>query len=131
MPYNSYTPTTVNPNPNLYPNLYYQPTQTAAPQSTPQQNIGSIMTVYVNSEDDASMYPIAPGTTVMLICFEQQKFWIKSRGTNGVPMPLRAFKFAEEAPAYTNQNEGVSREEFKSLSEKLDKLIADLGGAKS
>lgn len=97
---------------------------------TPVQTNGSLMTVIVNNEQDVEMYPIAAGTTVMLISFEKQKFWLKSRGTDGVPMPIRCFPFKEESTSVRNQNGSVSREEFDSLSAKLNKLLEELGGAK-
>lgn len=108
-----------------YGQPYYQ-----TGMNQPAQSAGSLMTIYVNGEDDVNMYPVSAGTTVMLISFEQKRFWLKSRGTNGVPMPLRSFSFEELAPSYNNQNGGVSREEFSALSSKLDKLIAELGGSK-
>ena len=124
--YGNTQPYQLQPSYQTAPQTYY--TTAAQP---PTQTNGSLMTVYVNNEDDVTMYPVAAGTTVMLISFEQKKFWLKSRGTNGVPMPLRSFSFEELAPSYQNQNTSVSREEFSALSSKLDKLIAELGGAKS
>ena len=110
-----------------YQSRYQQP----QPQTYyPQQATGSLMTVYVNGEEDVNSYPIAPGTSVMLISFEKQKFWIKSRGNDGVPQPLRVFPFKEEQPVTNNQNGAVTREEFNSLSSKLDKLLEELGGTK-
>jgi len=112
---------------------YQQPMQQVQQPVQPQQQVNncSLMTIFVNSDQDVNMYPVAAGTTVMLISFETGKFWLKSRGTNGVPMPLREFKFKEETAAPIIQNGGVSRDEFNSLSAKLDKLIADLGGGKN
>ena len=125
---------------NLYPygqaqtplSQTYQPRyqQPQAQTYYPQQATGSLMTVYVNGEEDVNSYPIAPGTSVMLISFEKQKFWIKSRGNDGVPQPLRVFPFKEEQPVTNNQNGAVTREEFDSLSSKLDKLLEELGGTK-
>lgn len=91
----------------------------------------SIMTVFVSSESDVDLYPVAAGTTVMLISFDRHKFWLKSRGADGVPHPIRVFPFKEETPAVQNQNGSVSREEFDNLSKKLDKLLNELGGMKN
>lgn len=106
--------------------------QTAVPLSQqnpqPQQTPGSIMTIFVNSEDEVKNYPVAAGVTVLLLSFNLKKFWLKSTSTNGVPEGLRVFPFEEATPAQTPQPGGVSREEFDSLSKKIDKLISDLGG---
>lgn len=99
-------------------------------QATPQSS-GSFMAVFVNGEDEVEKYPVAAGLTVMLIDFNLKKFWLKSTSINGVPEPLRVFPFAEEKTDANIQNgQAVSREEFEGLSAKLDKLIAELGGAK-
>lgn len=108
----------------------YNNYQTAVPMSqmNNQQNAGSIMTVFVHSEDEVIGYPVAAGVTVLLISFELGKFWLKSTSTSGVPQALRIFPFTEETPKQEAQVNGVSREEFESLSKKIDKLISDLGG---
>lgn len=111
---------------NFAPNNFQ--TATPMPQAQPQQTPGSIMTIFVNSEDEVRNYPVAAGVTVLLLSFNLKKFWLKSTSTNGVPESLREFPFEETTPQAPAQNGGVSREEFDSLSKKIDKLIADLGG---
>lgn len=114
----------------MYPSQTYQSQQyqVQAPQPVQQQST-SLMTVFVNSEQEVNDYPVAAGLTVQLISFSLGKFWLKSTATNGVPQPIRAFTFTEDAPAQpTNQNDQVSRDEFNALNEKLDKLLKDLGG---
>ncbi len=109
---------------NLSPNNF----QTAVPMPQPQQTPGSIMTIFVNSEDEVRNYPVAAGVTVLLLSFNLKKFWLKSTSTNGVPESLREFPFEETTPQTQPAGSGVTREEFDSLSKKIDKLIADLGG---
>ena len=103
--------------------------QTAVPmaQPQPQNNSGNIMTIFVSSDEEANSYPVAAGTTVLLLCFPHKKFWLKSTSTSGVPEALREFSFDEKTPAPV-QTGSVTREEFDSLSKKIDKLISDLGG---
>lgn len=128
--------------PNFTTNPYYQ-TQPGninfAPNSFPSspmpqysqmqpQNSGSIMMIQIQSDDEVNTYPVAAGTTVMLINFSTNKFWLKSTSTSGVPEPLRRFNFNEEITQPQTSANAVSREEFESLSQKIDKLIADLGG---
>ena len=101
----------------------YQPVQ------QPQNNSGNIMTIFVNSDEEANSYPVAAGTTVLLLCFNLNKFWLKSTSTSGVPEQLREFSFDEKTAIVSNPT-GVTRDEFNALSEKIDKLINDLGGTK-
>lgn len=117
-------------------NNYYVPPQqywTPQPsyQAQPYQqsvNTGTLLTVFVNSEQDVKDYPVAAGTTVLLLAFNLGKFYLKSTGTNGVPQQLREFTFKENIQQQKNQNDVVSREEFSALSAKLDKLLSELGG---
>lgn len=102
--------------------------QTVVPMAQPQQTPGSIMTIFVNSEDEVRNYPVAAGVTVLLLSFNLKKFWLKSTSTNGVPESIREFPFEETTPQAQPTGSGVTREEFDSLSKKIDKLIADLGG---
>lgn len=124
-----YYPTATNTNPyggiNFTPYSY----QTAVPMQQPQQQAsGNIMTIFIGSEEEANSYPVAAGTTVLLLCFQQKKFWLKSTSTSGVPEQLREFTFDEKTPTLTARG-SVSRDEFDKLSAKIDKLINDLGGA--
>lgn len=123
---------------NNYPQLNPQTTvgnfspysyQTAVPIQQPQQNTQSgLMTIMVSSEDEMINYPVAAGVTVLLISFNLGKFWLKSTSTNGVPQQPRVFEFTEKTTIQPTTN-GVTREEFDSLSSKIDKLIAELGGS--
>lgn len=121
---------------NPYQMTGYLPYATPLPSSqtynlpAQQSNNGSLMTVLVESEQEVNDYPVAAGLTVQLISFSLGKFWLKSTATNGVPMPLRVFHFTEEESKTNNQNNLVSRDEFVALSEKLDKLVKELGGDK-
>lgn len=120
-----YYPTNVSGG-NFTPYSY----QTAVPMVQPQtqNNSGNIMTIFIGSEEEANSYPVAAGTTVLLLCFQLKKFWLKSTSTSGVPEQLREFSFDEKTPAPATPS-GVTRQEFDSLSKKIDKLINDLGGA--
>ena len=103
--------------------------QTAVPIQQPQQNTQSgLMTIMVSSEDEMINYPVAAGVTVLLISFNLGKVWLKSTSTNGVPQQPRVFEFTEKT-TIPPQTGSVTREEFDSLSSKIDKLIAELGGS--
>lgn len=89
-----------------------------------------LITVLVQGEEAVNRYPVGIGNTVLLLDFNSGKFWIKTN-PNGFPQPPRSFEFKETTPQQIqNEGNGVSRDEFNSLSAKLDKLIAELGGSK-
>lgn len=88
-----------------------------------------LITVLIQDDDMVNRYPVGLGNTVILINFNSGKFWIKTN-PNGFPPPPRSFDFKETTPQQLQNEGGVSRDEFNSLSEKLDKLIAELGGGK-
>ena len=96
---------------------------------TPAAQTG-LMTVFVNSEAEVANYPVAAGLTVMLVAFGAKRFWLKGTGANGIPEPIRTFEFAEVTPKSNTDTGAVTREEFDSLSERLEKLIDSLGGNK-
>lgn len=127
--------------PQLYPYAAspYPSAQAAAQtyqvQPQPQQQQSSLLTVFVSSEEEVNMYPVAAGVTVLLISFNMRKFYLKATGKNGIPEPLRVFNFNEEdsqtAATLVNQNDGkyVGRDEFDALTKKLDDIVEKLGGA--
>lgn len=134
--YNIPTYNNINPQ-GFMPNTAWAPQPTPnvyQPQTSTQQPSSNLMTIFVSSEEEVLNYPVAAGLTVLLLSFNLQKFWLKSTNTNGVPQPLRVFPFTEEirqsAQVTNNQNDLVTRDEFKALNEKLEKLINDLGGGK-
>lgn len=123
-PYANSSSYTINPYTNYN---QFQQTQTLPPQQ-PQQ-AGSILMIQIQSDEEVNTYPVAAGTTIMLINFSTEKFWLKSTSTSGVPEPIRKFSFKEEV-TQAPQTNTVTREEFNTLSEKIDKLLKDLGGDK-
>ena len=74
-------------------------------------------------------YPVAAGTTVLLVAFNLNKLWLKTTDTGGVPQPIREFEITETSMPNTAVG-AVTRDEFSSLCSKVDKLIEELGGAK-
>lgn len=112
--------------------------QTAVPMQPqqPQQSQGSLTTVPISSTNPMDVvlnYPVGAGDTVIFIDFGSGVFWLKSTSRTGVPEPLRKFNFEEEIPQTPqNQNESnfVTKEDFNSLSDRLNALIDKLGGDK-
>lgn len=112
---------------NAYNNQWYNPQ--GVQQQQPSSN--SVMVVFVEGEAGARSYPVAAGNTVMLMDFNSNKFWLKSTDTTGMPQQLRTFSFIEEIPKVESTIKTVpvvTREEFDALSQKIDKLISELGG---
>ena len=110
------------------------PANGATPMQTPVQqpaSNGGFMTIFVNSEDEVTNYPVAAGLTVLLVSFDLKKFWLKGTDTSGIPKPLRIFEFEEKTPAENQNGSYVTKKEFDEVSRKLDKLLAELGGVKN
>ena len=91
MPYNSYYPATYQP---MYPSPVYQPTTQQQAQATAQPQTTNRWD-WVQGETGAKSYLVAPNTTVLLLDSENQRFYLKSADTSGMPMPLRVFEFTE------------------------------------
>lgn len=118
--------------PNYYPqaqqrqdvNPYTQPYQQTiqAPQPPQQNNNGLI---WIQGEAGAKSYLVAPGTTVMLMDSEEERFFLKSADASGMPLPLRIFDYKErtnnaqpsvQAPQSGfsfNPDNFITREEFE------------------
>lgn len=120
------------PGTQMYP---YSASPYPSAQAVQPQQQSSLLTVFVSSEEEVNMYPVAAGVTVLLISFNMRKFYLKATGKNGIPEPLRVFNFNEEdsqtAATLVNQNDGkyVGRDEFDALTKKLDDIVEKLGGA--
>ena len=104
-----------------YPNNMFTPMQ---------QTQNQIMLVPVNGEGGAQMYPVAAGSTVALIDFDACIFWLKTTAPNGLPQQMRKFEFKEIVQATQADGNTVTREEFSSLQDKLNKVLEALGEAK-
>lgn len=113
-----------------YPS-YPQMNQMQAPQmqSQPQQqnNQPHNSIIWVQGNAAAKSYPVAPGTTVMMLDSEEPVFYIKTVDASGMPAPLRIFDFTERteiASPHVDTDEFITREEF-------ERRIAELGKEKS
>lgn len=78
------------------PSLRMQPqAQQAQVQPQIQQTPAQNGIIWVQGEEGAKAYLVAPGNTIWLMDSEAPVFYIKSTDTSGVPMPLRIFDFSE------------------------------------
>jgi hypothetical protein len=85
--------------------------------------------IWVQGEAGAKSWYITPGSTVLLMDSENQRFYLKSADMNGVPA-MRTFEYTEvgtqkpqEAPQTVNF---VSVEEFNSFRDEVLKKLEDL-----
>jgi hypothetical protein len=108
-----------------------QPMQMQQPQpmmSQPQSN----GIVWVQGENAAKSYPVAPNTTVMLLDSESSVFYLKTSDASGMPLPLRVFDYKERTenvakmPSDSPKNDfNVDFDNFVTY-DKLNEILASL-----
>lgn len=116
------------------PYQYYQPVYQGIPQMQqyqmpqPQQQ-SSAGIIWVQGEEGAKAYMVAPGNSVLLMDSENSAFYIKSTDQSGMPLPLRVFDYNERAgdrqstQAILSQDDTyVTRKEFDALAARIDAL---------
>lgn len=74
------------------PDMLTQMRQNAQPAVQQQPSNGI---VWVQGENAAKSYPVAPNTTVMLLDSESSVFYLKTSDASGMPLPLRVFDYKE------------------------------------
>ena len=90
------------------------------------QQIGqSSMVVFINDDNIAVNYPVAPGMTVALINLGSGKMYIKSTAANSMPNPTRIFDIKEVLEKQQSED-SVSRQEFEAFSHSLGQQIQGL-----
>ena len=116
-----------------YPYQYggYLP-QTAMQQS--QVNNSSNGITWVQGEAGAKAYPVAAGTSMLLMDSEAENFYIKSTDASGMPQPLRKFEYKEilenqkqEIPPVAqsfDSSQFVTRDEFERRIGELNRRAA-------
>lgn len=126
MPYNPYQ--VYQPMYQGFPDMRQFQPQMQPAQMQSQQQSGSGIT-WVQGEEGAKAYMVAPGNSVLLMDSENSAFYVKSTDQSGMPMPLRIFDYQERtsakqpAQAIQNQEDSyVTRKEFDALAARLDEL---------
>lgn len=115
------------------PNSYQQ--YASPPQKqTPQPMGGNNGLIWVQGEEGAKGYMVAPGASVLLMDSEKNAFYIKETAANGMPAPLRIFDYTERAaPAgfpvvgstVNPASDFVTRTEFNDLLAKIEKITTE------
>jgi hypothetical protein len=101
-------------------------------QQMPQPQMQSNSSInWVQGEIGARAYPIAPGSSVLLMDSEAQNFYIKSADNSGMPS-LKKYAYSEvieeplklesKDPANFDTAQLASRDEVKQLQEKIKEL---------
>ena len=118
---------------NYQPYQYQSPipdhlTQLRQQYQPPQQQSNNGI-IWVQGEEGAKAYMVAPGNSVFLMDSEAAVFYIKSSDASGMPMPLRIFDYTERAanktpvqPSIAPSEEYVTRQEFDALVARLDEI---------
>ena len=98
--------------------------QNVPQQQAQPQNNGII---WVQGEQAAKGYPVAPNQSVLLMDSEQSAFYIKSADNAGMPQPLRIFDYSERNanPVSVQQPEQnfVTHTEFEEKLEEIKSMI--------
>lgn len=111
-------------------NQYMQmPQMQPIQQAQNQQSSNGI--IWVQGEEGAKAYMVAPGNSVLLMDSENSAFYIKSTDNSGMPMPLRIFDYVERNAKQQTQNikpnvEYVTRQEFDALSARVNDIMANI-----
>ena len=111
-------------------NQYMQiPQMQPMQQAQNQQSSNGI--IWVQGEEGAKAYMVAPGNSVLLMDSENSAFYIKSSDNSGMPMPLRIFDYVERNAKQQTQNikpnvEYVTRQEFDALSARINDIMANI-----
>lgn len=140
MPFNPYSP---YPNAvpgstasmmSQMPSMPYLPNygqmQPQQPQVSPQQNVNWI---YVNGIQGAREHIVQPGQTAWLMDNNDPIIYVKAVDAVGTSS-LRAFQLVEVAPEQPAQatvqpaEQYATREEVAAISQRLEKVIAEIGG---
>ena len=108
-----------------------QPTQNIQFANVPNTDDNGI--TWVQGEEGAKAYLVAPGKKKLLLDSEIQYFYLKETDMSGMPMPMRRFRYIEETvqeaktPLQTPQNPAsdfITREEFAALEARFNELVA-------
>ena len=128
MPQNNYTQP-----PYYMPNLQMPQAQAQQPMYSAPTTSNSGL-IWVQGETGAKSYLVAPGQTVMLMDSEDNRFFLKSSDSSGMPLPLRVFRYSEQiagepqkTPLNAPDNEArefVTRDEFEALKAEINALSA-------
>ena len=109
-----------------YQNQYYtQLAQSYAPVQAQQQNVAPVQQnnngiIWIQGEQAAKSYMVAPNTTVMLMDSESQRFYLKSSDASGMPLPLRVFEYTETTQTAKQKEADAPAVDFSAYATKAE-----------
>lgn len=115
----------------------FQPNNTQIVQNQPlpiQTNAQSNI-VWVQGENAAKSYPVAPNNTVLLMDSEQHIFYWKSADQNGMPLQLQKFKYEEIVEnASTSENKEkeytdttfATKDDIEEIKGEIEQIKSDI-----
>lgn len=108
----------------------YQSIPQPMPAPAPTNNQGIL---WVQGETGAKSYLVAPGSCVLLMDSEAERFYIKSTDVSGMPQPLRVFEYHEingrmpQKQTETNMSDVyVTRKEYQDLFDKYNEILVKI-----
>lgn len=118
---NPYYPPPMPDNLAQYRQRPMMPQQPMQAQPTAQSQSGVL---WVQGEEGAKAYMVAPGNSVLLMDSEGSRFYIKCTDQSGMPQPLRVFDYTERTAAPQSlsaapqapEGDYVTRKEFDALA---------------
>ena len=107
-----------------YQSQYYtQLQQGYAPQMQAQvqsQQGGQNSIIWIQGEQAAKSYMVAPNTTVLLMDSESQRFYLKSSDASGMPQPLRVFEYTETTQAANPKEAEAPAVDFSTFATRAE-----------
>lgn len=136
--YGSYMPNYYQPMQNMgnqfQPMPMNQQTAPQVPQVAPTTQTASPGIIWVQGEEGAKGYLVAPGESRLLMDSEGNHFYLKSTDAQGMPLPLRIFDYVERtSQKQASQAAQASGVEYAPLSrlEALEARIDALAAPKT
>ena len=103
--------------------------QMAMPSAYPPARQDSSGLNWVQGETGAKSWIVAPGSTVLLMDSEGQRFYLKSADQSGLPS-MRIFEYSEigtdKPAAQTQQASFVTAEEFMDFKKSIENKLQEL-----
>lgn len=128
----AYTPQIYYPQSSFAPQYQPQPQPQMQIPTIQQPNSGNQGLIWVSGEIGAKSYLVAPNSTVMLMDSEQNRFFIKSTDSAGMPS-IKTYEYKEcvqNVPQALNSNvnnlseQFATREEYEAICAKYEALQA-------
>lgn len=112
-----------------YQQPYYQPIQQQQQIQQPSTNV-----IWIENEQAARNYPVAPGNTVMLMDNDNPVAYKKSADLSGRALPLEIYDLVKREPKDAPKEENhqidlteyLTRREFDSYASEVNKRLSEI-----